>query len=161
MTRVKLGHAHLFVRNVERSTRFYSELLGLQITEQRPENWAFLSSGDAHHELALSQIGMDAAGPEQGMVGLFHLAFDVEDKATFAEIVHRLIDHGIEVNPVDHRIGWGAYFNDPDGNGLEVYFDTRKEPDGSQYWEGRNRPLEKETIFAALGASKPEPKRSE
>ena len=155
MTRIKLGHAHLFVRDVERSTRFYTEILGLKVTEQRPESWTFLSFGEAHHELALSQVGMDAAGPDEGMVGLFHLAFDVEDKATFAEIVQRLVHHGVEVHPVDHRIGWGAYFSDLDGNGLEVYCDTRHEPDGAQLWEGKNRPLSKETVLAVLGASKP------
>ena len=78
------------------------------------------------------------------------MAFDVEDKAAFAEIFQRLTDQGVEVNPVDHRIGWGVYFSDPDGNGLEVYCDTREEADGVPFWDGKNRPLDQETILASL-----------
>ena len=63
MSGTKLGHAHIFVRDVERSKEFYSEVLGLEITESEPGRWAFLSSGEAHHELALSQVGADAPGP--------------------------------------------------------------------------------------------------
>ena len=80
MTRAKLGHAHLLVRNVEISTEFYTSILGLRVTEFEPDRWVFLTSGELHHELAMSQLGMDAPGPEEGRVGLFHLAFDVEKR---------------------------------------------------------------------------------
>ena len=150
MPPAKLGHAHLFVRNVEKSTEFYTSILGLQVTEFEPDRWVFLTSGQLHHELALSQVGMEAPGPEEGRVGLFHLAFDVESKADFARIVNTLLERGIDVEPVDHRIGWGAYFSDPDGNGLEVYLDTRSEPEGVPLWEGQNRPLDKEKVLVYL-----------
>ncbi len=147
---VSLGHAHLLVRDLARSVAFYTELLGLQVTEQRPGEWAFLSSGDAHHELALSQVGTEAPGPQDGGVGLFHLAFDVPDKRAFAEVLQHLIQRGVAVRPVDHRISWGVYFSDPDGNGLEISCDTRAEPGGAELWEGRNRTLETETVLALL-----------
>jgi len=146
-----LGHAHLLVRDVARSVAFYTELLGLKVTEQRPGEWAFLTSGDAHHELAFSQVGADAPGPLDGGVGLFHLAFDVPDKRAFAEVLQRLIERGIAIRPVDHRISWGVYFSDPDGNGLEISCDTRAEGDGTPFWEGNNRPLDTETVLALLG----------
>jgi len=150
MPGAKLGHAHLLVRDVKRSTEFYTSVLGLRVTEHEPDRWTFLTSGDLHHELALSQLGMDAPGPEEGRVGLFHLAFDVDTKAEFATIVQRLLERNVEVHPVDHRIGWGAYFADPDGNGLEVYCDTRNESDGAPLWEGQNRPLPTETVLEHL-----------
>ena len=150
MPRAKLGHAHLLVRNIEISTEFYTSVLGLRVTECEPNRWVFLTSGELHHELAMSQLGMGAPGPEEGRVGLFHLAFDVESKVEFAKIVNLLLERGIDVDPVDHRIGWGAYFSDPDGNRLEVYCDTRGEPDGAPLWEGKNRPLKKERVLEHL-----------
>lgn len=150
MSAAKLGHAHLFVRDVKRSTAFYSQVLGLEVTEQREGAWAFLSSGEAHHELALSQLGMDAPAPAAGAVGLFHLAFDLPNKVAFAQILSRLLDRGIEVEPVDHRISWGVYFSDPDGNGLEISCDTRSDPGGSAMWEGDNRPLTTDQILTVL-----------
>lgn len=152
MVSARLGHAHLLVRDVERSTEFYADVFGLTVTEYEPGAWAFLSSGDAHHELALSQIGMDAAGPDEDRVGLFHLEFEVPDKTSFAVVVRRLVDRGVELRPVDHRISWGAYFDDPDGNGLEIGCDTRQEVDGVDLWEGTNRPLALESVLELLEA---------
>ena len=149
MATARLGHAHIFVRDVERSAEFYADVFGLNVTEHRPGEWAFLSSGELHHELALSQVGADAAGPAENAVGLFHLGFDVDNRTEFAEVFQRLLDRGVDVNPVDHRISWGVYFADPDGNGLEICLDTREEAAGADYWEGENRPLTPEKILAA------------
>ena len=155
MSSTTLGHAHIFVRDVERSKEFYADVLGLQVTEYEPGAWAFLSSGEAHHELALSQVGAEAPGPLDGGVGLFHLGFDVANRTEFARILQLLLKRGIEVDPVDHRISWGMYFSDPDGNRLEVCLDTRREPDGTALWEGQNRPLTEERILSALVAPRP------
>lgn len=153
MPGAKLGHAHVFVRNVEASAAFYADVLGLTVTEIEPGSWAFLSSGDAHHELALSEVGADAPSPAEGSVGLFHLGFDATDRRHFAEVLQRLLDRGVDVTPVDHRISWGVYFPDPDGNTLEICLDTRREPDGAPLWEGKNRPLTAEQVLAALEGS--------
>ncbi len=150
MSGTKLGHAHIFVRDVEVSKRFYAEILGLQITESEHGRWAFLSSGDAHHELALSQVGADAPGPVEGGVGLFHLGFDAVDRTHFARVVQRLLERNVDIKPVDHRISWGVYFSDPDGNRLEVCLDTRGEPDGTDLWQGQNRPLTPDRILSVL-----------
>jgi len=149
MYRASIGHAHLSVRDTAKSTAFYQKYLCLQVTEISGET-AFLTSGGPHHELALSQIRMEATDPPPNVVGLAHLAFDVPDKRTFAVAYKNLIDGGIAVSPVDHKIGWGMYFNDPDGNELEIYCDTRQEPDGEKFWGGNNRPLTREQILAAL-----------
>jgi len=147
MFQSKIGHAHLFVSDLARSVAFYQRYLNLTVTEEVAGMTAFLSGGDPHHELALTVL--DAPAPAEKQIGLFHLAFDVENKAAFAEAYERLHGDGIELSPVDHAIGWGLYFHDPDGNMLELYCDTRADPDGRLLWRGENRPLTHATIMAA------------
>jgi catechol 2,3-dioxygenase len=149
MFRTRIGHAHLFVRDLDQSVAFYRRYLNLTVNEEIPGQTAFLSGGDAHHELALTVLDAPASASPEKQTGLFHLAFDVENKAAFAEAYERLRDDGIELSPVDHVIGWGLYFPDPDGNLLELYCDTRAAPDGRAYWQGKNRPLTHATIMAA------------
>lgn len=146
----RIGHAHLLVRDLARSVAFYTRYLGLKLNEQVGDRTAFLSGGGPHHELALSAIGMDASDQDEKSVGLAHLAFDMPDKRAFAQAFRQLTEDGIKVSPVDHKIGWGAYFRDPDGNELELYCDTRAEPDGEPLWGGVNRQLTREKILAAL-----------
>lgn len=71
------------------------------------------------------------------------------DKKSFAQAYQQLIEAGIAVGPVDHRISWAMYFDDPDGNGLEIYYDTRAER-GVELWQGINEPLTSEMILANL-----------
>jgi catechol 2,3-dioxygenase len=149
----RLGHAHLKVCDLDRSVAFYTTFLSLKIVERVGDQYAFLTDGDVHHELALNALGPGAPAPEAGRVGLFHIAFEVATKGAFAQAFQRLTTAGISVGPVDHRISWALYFDDPDGNGLEIYVDTRAEPNGADLWEGRNRPLTEDVILGHLPAN--------
>jgi catechol 2,3-dioxygenase len=71
-------------------------------------------------------------------------------RRAFAQAYQALTKAGVAVGAVDHRISWALYFNDPDGNGLEIYWDTRHLATGASLWHGENLPLSDETIFAAL-----------
>lgn len=138
---MRIGHAHLKVRDLERAVRFYRRFLGLQVRESVGGRYAFLSGGDLHHELALQEVSADARAPGRADVGLFHVAFEVPDKPAFARAYRELTAAGVPVVLADHRISWAIYFADPDGNGLEIYCDTRSETDGTELWGGRDRPL--------------------
>ncbi|MDX1672346.1 MAG: VOC family protein [Balneolaceae bacterium] len=147
---MKLGHAHIKVRDLDRSVEFYTTLFDLEITERVGEKFAFLTGGGMHHELALQAVGEDARTPGPGTVGLFHIAFEVPDKQVFARKYQQLKERGIQPFTIDHLISWALYFDDPDGNGLEIYVDTREQREGKKSWKGMNRALPEKKILAVL-----------
>jgi catechol 2,3-dioxygenase len=148
--RTKIGHAHLKVRDLRRSVEFYTKFLGLAVTEEVPGAFAFLTGGPMHHELALQEVGPDAPLPFPGSVGLYHVAFEVPDRRSFAQAYNAVTRGGVTVAAVDHGISWAMYFSDPDGNGLEIYWDTRQEADGADRWNGRSLPLGAVRILSSL-----------
>lgn len=146
----KIGHAHLKVRDLARSVEFYTRFLGMHVTEQVDRRYVFLTGGDLHHEIALQRVGVMAPGPPAEGTGLYHIAFEVPDKRSFALAYRALTQAGIYVAPVDHYISWAMYFDDPDGNGLEIYCDTRDAPGGRRLWAGDNASLDEAKILAVL-----------
>lgn len=130
-----VGHVHLKVRDVERSMEFYTTVFGLAVGE-RYDRFAFLSWGDQHHDIALQAVDADAATPGPG-VGLYHAAIEVESPDALTAVYERLREREVPVSPVDHGISKALYFDDPDGNGLEAYFDTRESFDRAE-WNGIN-----------------------
>lgn len=141
-----IGHVHLKIRDLPRSIEFYRHFLGLQVTEKLAEHFVFMSAGKMHHELALQEVGMHAASPASHAVGLYHIAFEVPDRQALASTYRKLKGAGVPVSKVDHRISWAIYFNDPDGNGVEVYWDTRQTAQGAARWDGVDRPLHDEQL---------------
>ena len=138
-----VGHVHLKVRDLATAVDFYAELLGLSVTE-RHDSYAFLSWGDRHHDVALQAVGPSASDPPAAAVGLYHAAFEVDDPATLRRIHTALEEAGHAVTAVDHGISKALYFDDPSGNGLEVYLDTRDE--GETTWQGRSTPFDPQAL---------------
>ncbi len=139
----QLGHVHLKVRDVARAVDFYTDVLGLDVRE-RTGRFAFLTYGDVHHDVALQGVGAAASGDGPGpRVGLYHVAVECPDRETLTATYERLRERGVSVTPVDHGISRALYFDDPDGNGLEAYVDTRDDPD--EAWNARNEPFDPTT----------------
>lgn len=137
---MKLGHVHLKVRDLDRALAFYRDLLGLRVTERLDDAMVFLSFGDAHHDVALQALGAHAPSPPERATGLYHTAFEVETEAALRATAARLKSADIAFTGVDHGISHALYLSDPDGNGVEIYRDTRAE-NRRPLWDGESRRL--------------------
>ena len=93
MKPLKLGHVHLKVRDLARSTKFYTELLGLRVEEQ-VGNYAFLTDGVLHHVIALQALGSQAAPPAVRSIGLYHVAFEVASSSELSTVLQLLNSGG-------------------------------------------------------------------
>ena len=120
-----LGHVNIFVRNAERSQKWYEDILGLHTYGYRPGRVAFMSADiEQSHEIALVEVGDDAAGLQGGQVGLNHMAWMMHSLDDLKEIDLRLKDKGVEIDRVgDHGVSIGIYIHDPDGNAVEVGYE--------------------------------------
>ena len=127
-TPIQLGHVNIFVQNVDRAEKFYTEALGLTIMNRRP-NISFLAANTAHsHEIALIGLGDDAPRPERGRVGLNHMAWQMATFEDLKSVHQRLKDMGADIIRVtDHYLSMGVYFRDTEGNENEVYYELPKD----------------------------------
>jgi catechol 2,3-dioxygenase len=147
--RATIGHVHLKVRDASRTAAFYGRILGLRETERIGQHFVFMAGNGAHHELALQSLGSEAAGADDWRVGLYHSAWEVTDAATLLSVLEVLDRERVAHGDVDHGISWAIYFDDPDGNGVEVYLDRRRAPGGSMLWDGASRRLDRRMVAAA------------
>jgi len=127
--RVDVGHVHLKVSDLERSIRFYSDVLGFELTQRYGTQAAFLSAGGYHHHIGLNTWeSRGGPPPAPGTTGLFHVAFRYPDRASLADALRRLTEHGVRLDGAsDHGVSEALYLHDPDGNGIELYRDRAPE----------------------------------
>src|SRR6201996_8622591 len=120
-----LGHVNIYVRDAERSHKWYEEVLGLHTYHKRPGWAAFMAADlDQSHEVALMQLGDDAPGPQKGQVGLNHMAWRVESLDDLKDFYKKIKAEGQPIDHIsDHGISLGIYLRDPDGNGVEVFYE--------------------------------------
>jgi len=132
----KLGHLVLMVRDLDASTRFYTEVMGLRVSDRIGDQMVFLRAGEDHHDLALSRIPDDAADrddlPRYTRPGLEHFSYYVEsvEEMRRAVDVARQLGVTIERGIGQHGPGsnWFLVFKDPDGNNVEIYTDMDQIP---------------------------------
>jgi catechol-2,3-dioxygenase len=128
-----LGHLVLYVRDLERSRRFYADVLGWsEIRGNTPVGVpaAAFSSGRTHHELLLIEVGSDAAPiPAGRRLGMYHFGLKIgESDEELREARQRLAEAGVRVvGASDHTVTHSLYIEDPDGNEIELYIDVQPE----------------------------------
>ncbi|RDC71521.1 glyoxalase [Rhodovulum sp. 12E13] len=148
-----LGHVHLRVSDLECSIAFYRDVIGLEVTQLYGAEAAFLASGGYHHHLGLNTWASRGAAPgPKGHPGLFHTAFLYPDRPSLGAATRRVLDAGVALTgAADHGVSEAVYFDDPDGNGVELYRDRAPE-DWPRDAQGRlaisNEPLDVAALLA-------------
>lgn len=127
--RTDIGHVHLKVADLDRALGFYNGVLGFEIVQRMGRSAAFLSAGGYHHHVGLntweSQGGQP---PAPGTTGLYHFAIRYGDRAALGDALRRLQAGGVRLDGAsDHGVSEALYLRDPDGNGIELYWDRPRD----------------------------------
>ena len=123
--RVRIGHVHLKVADLERALRFYAGVLGFRVTQRMGDSAAFVSAGGYHHHIGLNTWESLGAPPAPShAAGLYHLAILYPTRAALADALRRVLAAGIRLDgAADHGVSEALYLRDPDDNGVELYWD--------------------------------------
>ncbi len=134
---VRIGHVHLKVADLDRALAFYCGVLGFELTQCYGSQAAFISAGGYHHHIGLNTWeSKGGPPPPRGTTGLFHLAVLYPTRAALADALKRLIAARVALDGAsDHGVSEALYLRDPDGNGVELYWD-RAEKDWPRTPEG-------------------------
>jgi len=126
---VSIGHVHLKVADLERALDFYRGVLGFELTQRFGSQAAFVSAGGYHHHIGLNTWESGGGSPPpQGATGLYHLAILYPTRDALANALRRVLDAGISLDGAsDHGVSEAIYLRDPDGNGVELYWDRPPE----------------------------------
>ena len=125
----RIGHIHLKVADLERSLEFYRDLLGFEVQQYYGESAAFISAGGYHHHIGLNTWHSKGAGPAPiNTAGLYHTAILFPARKDLAVALKRLIEANYPLTGAsDHGVSEAIYLNDPDKNGVELYWDRPAE----------------------------------
>jgi catechol 2,3-dioxygenase len=122
---VRIGHVHLKVADLQRALDFYVGVLGFQLMQKYGAQAAFISAGGYHHHIGLNTWeSLGGSPPTPGSTGLYHTAILYPKRADLADALRRLIAAEIPLDGAsDHGVSEALYLRDPDGNGVELYWD--------------------------------------
>jgi catechol 2,3-dioxygenase len=125
----RIGHVHLKVSDLERALEFYHGLLGFEVIQLWGTQAAFISAGGYHHHIGLNTWYSKGAPPApKRAAGLFHTAILYATRKDLAAILKRLLDANYPLTgAADHGVSEAIYLDDPDSNGVELYWDKPKE----------------------------------
>jgi catechol 2,3-dioxygenase len=121
----RIGHVHLKVADLKRALDFYCGVLGFELMQRFGDGAAFISAGGYHHHIGLNTWeSLGGFAPAAGTTGLYHLAIVYPTRAELADALKRLLKAGIQLDGAsDHGVSEALYLRDPDGNGVELYWD--------------------------------------
>ena len=124
-SRIRIGHVHLKVADLERALKFYCGVLGFELMQRFGAQAAFISAGGYHHHIGLNTWeSRGGSPPPPGTTGLYHVAILYPTRALLGDALRRLIAAEIELDgTADHGVSEALYLRDPDGNGVELYWD--------------------------------------
>ncbi|MFA5958365.1 VOC family protein [Hyphomicrobium sp.] len=122
---VRIGHVHLKVADLQRALDFYCRVLGFDLIQRMGNQAAFISAGGYHHHIGLNTWESGGGSrPPSGTTGLYHVAILYPTRAALADALRRLTAAGIKLTGAsDHGVSEAVYLDDPDGNGVELYWD--------------------------------------
>ncbi|MFZ5962315.1 VOC family protein [Thalassococcus sp. BH17M4-6] len=125
----RIGHVHLRVADLDRSIAFYRDVMGFELQQTFGDQAAFLGAGGYHHHIGLNTWeSRGGRPPAPGSTGLYHAAFLYPDRAALGAALKRVLDAGVRITgAADHGVSEAVYFDDPDGNGIEIYRDRPPE----------------------------------
>jgi catechol 2,3-dioxygenase len=125
----RIGHVHLKVTDLDRALAFYCDLLGFEITMRYGNSAVFVSAGRYHHHIGLNTWHSKDAGPAPvKAAGLYHTAILYPTRKDLADVVRRLIEKQYPLTgAADHGVSEAIYLDDPDQNGVELYWDRPKD----------------------------------
>ncbi|MGM0589034.1 MAG: VOC family protein [Bacteroidota bacterium] len=154
-SQTRIGHIHLKVTDLEKALSFYRDILGLNVTQRMGDQAAFLSAGDYHHHIGLNTWYSEGTGPApRRSAGLFHAAIVYPNRKELARVLKQLQQHEYPITGVaDHGVSQAIYLNDPDGNGLELYWDRPESEwpyDSNGNLKMVTEPLELDDLLAEL-----------
>jgi catechol 2,3-dioxygenase len=126
---VRIGHVHLKVADLDRSLRFYCDVLGFELQQRIGSGAAFVSAGGYHHHIGLNTWeSLGGSPPPPGTTGLYHTAVVYPTRAELAAALRRVIQSRIPLDgAADHGVSEALYLRDPDENGVELYWDRPPE----------------------------------
>lgn len=153
---VTIGHVHLKVADLDRALSFYQGVLGFELTQRYGPQAAFVSAGGYHHHIGLNTWhSRGGSPPPRSATGLYHVAIRYPTRATLADALRRLRSAGVPLDGAsDHGVSEALYLRDPDGNGIELYWDRPagewpRNPDGQLAMD--TRPLDLQTLEREQG----------
>jgi catechol 2,3-dioxygenase len=155
---VDIGHVHLKVADLDRALDFYRGVLGFELTQRYGTEAAFVSAGGYHHHIGLNTWqSRGGSPPPPGTTGLFHLAIRYPTRAALADALRRLVEARVPLEGAsDHGVSEALYLADPDGNGVELYWDRPREdwppPEPGATVGMYTRPLDLDSLLAELVA---------
>ena len=159
-SKVRIGHVHLKVADLERSLAFYRDVLGFSVTQRYGSQAAFLSAGGYHHHIGLNTWESAGGKPApRGATGLYHVAILYPTRGELAGALRRVLQAGLTLEgAADHGVSEAIYLRDPDGNGVELYRD-RPEDQWPRKTDGElamvTEPLDLNSLLQAAPESVP------